>query len=245
MRHHSRQHRSRSRRPNSPGPLAAGALALTLLLGGGCSGPMPRGGDQPAADAQRVDQLADWLTGSFSSAAQAAADPENYFDIRLEVVPIWPERDDGRWLYVEQAAAGVLDRPYRQRVYRVRAVEPGVYESVVYTLPGEGQDWAGAWRTPQRFDAIGPDDLDERDGCAVVMRWKPDHPTAASADAAGAFVGGTVGTSCASNLRGADYATSEVVILPDRLLTWDRGFTDAGEQVWGATSGGYVFRRVR
>jgi hypothetical protein len=56
-----------------------------------------------------------WMTGSFSSAEQAAADT-NYFDIRLEIVPIWTTRADGHWLYVEQAAAGYLERPYRQRV---------------------------------------------------------------------------------------------------------------------------------
>ena len=69
--------------------------------------------------------LAEWMSGSFSSAAQAADDPENYFDIRLEMVPIWSERSDGPWLYVEQAAASALDRPYRQRVYHLVETEDG------------------------------------------------------------------------------------------------------------------------
>jgi hypothetical protein len=41
--------------------------------------------------------------------------------------------------------------------------------------------------------------------------------------------------------RGAAYATSEVTILPDRLVNWDRGFDAPGGQVSGATEGGYVF----
>ena len=70
------------------------------------------------ASADELDTLVEWMTGSFSSQAQAQAD-ERYYDIRLEMVPIWTDRDDGRWLYVEQAAASALERPYRQRIYRV------------------------------------------------------------------------------------------------------------------------------
>jgi hypothetical protein len=45
-------------------------------------------------------------------------------------------------------------------------------------------------------------------------------------------------------MRGASYATSEVVLRDDGLDTWDRGFDDAGKQVWGATKGAYQFRRT-
>ena len=65
--------------------------------------------------------LTDFMVGSFSSAKQAEKDPENFRDIRLEMARIWPDRDDGVWLYVEQAVATSLARPYRQRVYRLTA----------------------------------------------------------------------------------------------------------------------------
>jgi hypothetical protein len=47
-----------------------------------------------------MEQLAQWMSGSFSSAAQAAEDSA-YYDIRLEMAPIWTDRDDAVWLYVE------------------------------------------------------------------------------------------------------------------------------------------------
>ena len=56
-------------------------------------------------------------------------------------------------------------------------------------------------------------------------------------------MGGTRGEGCASNLRGAAYATSEVVIMPGRIESWDRGFDAEGHQVWGAEKGAYVFVR--
>ncbi|HRW89883.1 MAG TPA: CpcT/CpeT family chromophore lyase, partial [Flavobacteriales bacterium] len=68
------------------------------------------------APAQSLAELASWMTGSFSSAAQAEADT-NYYAIELEMARIWPERTDGVWLYVEQAVAAKKEKPYRQRVY--------------------------------------------------------------------------------------------------------------------------------
>jgi len=178
-----------------------------------------------------VATLAGWLTGSFSSAAQAATDDE-FFDIRLHMEPIWTGREDGPWLYVEQAVADAQDRPYRQRVYRLREVEPGLFESAVFTLP-DPEAAIGAWRAPEGLDGVSPADLEPRAGCAILMRR----------DGA-AFVGSTLGTLCPSDLRGARYATSEVRVSADGLVSWDRGFDAAGAQVWGARTGGYVFDRM-
>jgi hypothetical protein len=47
-----------------------------------------------------------------------------------------------------------------------------------------------------------------------------------------------------STLRGASWESSEVVLLPGVLETWDRGFDAAGQQVWGAVKGPYRFVRL-
>lgn len=185
--------------------------------------PVPARADLPT--------LARWLGGSFSSAAQAAADT-NYFDIRLRVVPAWTDRADGPWLYVEQATATAQDKPYRQRVYRLRDGGDGTFTSEVFALPG-ARRFAGAWRQAQPLAELTPDSLLVRDGCAVVLRREANDR----------FAGGTVGQACASDLRGAAYATSEVTVGPDTIESWDRGFAADGTQAWGATGGGYVFVR--
>ena len=184
---------------------------------------------RPAGD---VEVLADWLSGDFTSAAQAAGNPR-FFEIELHVRRIWPERDGGPWLYVEQAAATAPDRPYRQRVYQVGRADDGRLVSRVYTLPGDPLDYAGAWSDPAKLDAIGPDDLARRDGCAVYLRRDGDR-----------FAGGTEGRGCESTLAGAAYATSEVTVYADRLESLDRGHDADGEQVWGSEAGPYVFRRT-
>ena len=139
-----------------------------------------------AATAQAVgaeppmETVAAWMTGSFSSAEQSAHD-EAFYDIRLEMVPIWTDRDDALWIYVEQAAASALERPYRQRIYRVTEDPSGAIRSEVFSLP-EPLEFAGAWREPERLDALTPESLTVRQGCAVVLHRQPSGLYAGKTD---------------------------------------------------------------
>lgn len=178
-----------------------------------------------------LDQLVSWMAGSFSSAAQAATD-DSFFDVRLHMTPIWTGRTDGRWFYVEQAVADSQDRPYRQRVYRVRRVAPDLYESAVYSLP-DPDVAIGAWRLEDPLVDLAPAELTPRTGCEILVRRRGD-----------AYVGSTLGRLCPSDLRGASFATSDVRLDAAGLVSWDRGFDAAGTQVWGARTGGYVFERI-
>lgn len=186
--------------------------------------------DQNSGD---METLKSWMTGSFSSAAQAAADSA-FFDIRLEMCPIWPENPDGPWLYVEQAAADYLDQPYRQRVYRLEQQEDGTIHSEVYSFE-QPLRFAGAWKNERPLAALTPDSLLAREGCAVVLK-RVDENT---------FAGSTVERACVSKHRGASYATSEVTVSALGIVSWDRGYDADGEQVWGAVKGGYVFDKVK
>jgi hypothetical protein len=55
-------------------------------------------------------ELAACMTGTCSSRAQHLAAPDEYFEIRLVMVPIRPRRTVGPWLYVEQAVADEAGR---------------------------------------------------------------------------------------------------------------------------------------
>lgn len=203
-------------------------LVVTAGLIGGPALPRVTADDGTPTD---LDRLFEWMTGTFSSAVQAADDPE-FFDVSLHMTPIWPGRADGRWLYVEQAMSEFPERPYRQRIYQLREVEPGLFESRVFTLP-DPTAVIGAWREEAPLTAIAPDDLELRDGCSILLRRRGD-----------AFVGSTLASLCESSLRGASYATSEVMVTAEGMISWDRGFDADGSQVWGATTGGYVFDRI-
>jgi hypothetical protein len=173
-------------------------------------------------------RLVQWMEGSFSSAKQAQEDPD-FFEIELEMVRIWPSRTDGAWLYVEQAAAASKNKPYRQRIYHVVPLSEDTWVSDVFTL-ADPEAVVGQFKDPSFFTSLNPDQLVVKQGCGVILKKSAEG-----------FSGQTRDRECKSDLRGASYATSEVRILEDRIISWDRGFDDNGIQVWGAEKGGYLF----
>ena len=173
------------------------------------------------------------MSGSFSSQQQAKSDTA-YHDVRLHMIPIWMDRTDGRWLYVEQAAAENMDKPYRQRIYNLTQISDSTFRSMVFALPDPLQ-YAGAWEMPDLLNGLEPGSLKEREGCDVILKQQGEE----------IYVGSTESLRCGSSLRGAAYATSIVLIMKNQIYSWDRGFDIEGKQVWGATEGGYIFKRIQ
>lgn len=187
--------------------------------------------EQAPACAQRtwaLETLAAMMEGSYTSAEQAKSDT-SYYEIELEMKRIWGKRKDGAWFYVEQAAVETKDKPYRQRVYHVQEVNDSTFTSDILTIRG-GATFVGAYRDPAKQDALRPDSLDRLDGCTITLHRRGN-----------AYVGGTQGNACANQRAGATYATSEVSLVGDRMVSWDRGYDASDQQVWGAEKGGYVF----
>ncbi len=183
-------------------------------------------------DETSVEELASMMEGSFSSEEQSAADT-SYLNIKLHMKRIWRERDDGIWFYVEQAVASKADKPYRQRIYQLTKVADNSIESSVYTFDNPLK-YAGAWKSENPLEDLSPSNLKKREGCSVFLKRNDD----------GSYSGSTRGNKCESDLKSAKYATSEVTINNEGMISWDRGFNEKGEQVWGATKGGYIFRRT-
>lgn len=175
--------------------------------------------------------LIELMTGSFNSAEQVEAD-STYYDITLQMYPIWIQ-DKNNWLYVEQAVTGKQDKPYRQRIYKVVRDTEGAYQSIIYTLD-EPENFIGKWKTPEYFDQFDESILKEREGCTVYLKKV----------GAGEYSGATLDDNCKSTLHGANYATSIVTVKKDVIVSWDQGFDAKGKQVWGATKGGYVFKKI-
>lgn len=176
-----------------------------------------------------VRKLHRMMSGAYNSQSQSERDT-SYFNVHLHMLPVWPERTDGKWLYVEQAMSTALDKPYRQRFYRVHLQGDTVIVSDVFTI-ADPLRFAGAWKKTTLLNGITADSLEAREGCSLLLKKAND----------GSFSGSTVNNNCPSNLRGASYATSKVKITKKLLASWDQGFDTSGKQVWGATKGGYEF----
>ncbi len=225
----------------------AATLPVSLALITGCATMSPSGSPTAAPSnatgttiatsfgkEREIRHLAKLMEGNYNSAEQAANDKE-YFDIRLHIARIWKDRpeSEGIYFYVEQATASAQQRPYRQRVYHLRArSEDGKIESVVYELANPLR-FTGQWKEPKPLANITPDSLISRQGCSVIMRKSGSKE----------YRGATNGQDCLSSLRGAKYAQTDVTITPKQLISWDRGFDEKGEQVWGAKFGGYIFKK--
>lgn len=207
---------------------AAFAAALTLLL-------MPPGTN--AAESPHLDELTDLSVGSFSTIEQARRDGR-YGVAEAEIVRIWAERTDGRWLYQEQAllgeSAAVLDpamkeKPYFARVIRSIEVAPGVVERTVHRLKDPSKA-RGAWRGPSPLADLTPDDLLASE-CKITVERVAEKMWRSTSE------------KCPNAYKGASYAISLGVIVDGRYANWDRGFAADGAVVWGPTGGGYVFVR--
>ena len=171
------------------------------------------------------------MEGSFSTAAQSKIDT-GYFDIRLEIKRIWPEKNDGIWLYVEQAAARSQDKPYRQRIYRLTEAGYNLFESEVFEIENP-LGFAGEWKIKHPFAGYGNEILIQRQGCSVRLKKIGKKM----------YSGSTVGRECLSDWRGARYATSIVTITKKGMITWDRGFDESDNYLWGAEKAGYYFKK--
>ena len=177
-------------------------------------------------------KLVSFMEGSFSSEEQSKNDSD-YYDIRLHMKRIWPEISSAYYLYVEQAVASAQEKPYRQRVYRITNTYEGRFESAVFTIK-DPLRFAGEWKKENPLTELTPDSLTRREGCSVILTLMNDDT----------YEGSTEGNNCESDLRGAKYATSEVRISKDEIISWDKGYDADGRKVWGAEKGAYVFKKV-
>ena len=177
-----------------------------------------------------LQDLFSMMQGSYNSEIQAEVD-STYFNISLHMYPIW--EDKGHYLYVEQALNNKQDKPYRQRIYEVTQVNDSVFSSSVYTIENDSL-WIGKWKTPKAFDSLSIKQVAKKEGCEVLLkRIDSDY-----------YKGKTGDKTCESTLYGASYATSEVEIFSDKIISWDRGFDDKDEHIWGAEKGGYIFNKL-
>ncbi len=185
----------------------------------------------PAAASELLDQYINSRTGSFSTAAQAAAD-SRYSLVRWHLAERSVDGDERRWLYVE-AWMDEAEAPYMQRLISHRLAEDGSITALPHRLP-DPESAVGAWSDPERLASIDLAALEPISGCETdIVRTGPDR-----------FEARTRAAACRSERAGAAYAVSQAVIEADRFTNWDRGFATDGSLAWGPAAGGYQFRRI-
>ena len=174
--------------------------------------------------------LVERMSGIYDNQEQARNN-QQYAPIELNIreISLKGRKLSGHWLYVEQALNANGNKVYHQRVYNIYREKDGV-RAKLYELK-DPQAFVGAWSKPEQFKSLVVDSLVE--GC-ILYFTKDDQ---------GNFTGNTLNRDCLNSQNGAVYATTELIVTPNQIIHWDRGYNDQGQQVWGAETGGYRFRK--
>ncbi len=126
-----------------------------------------------------------------------------------------------------------LEKPYRQRVYHLENPSKNVFTSKIYTIKNE-KDFVGLQNDAEKTKNLTFDKIELKDGCTVTLTKNGEL-----------FSGGTEADHCPSSLRGAKYATTKITMKKGELVSWDQGFDAENKQIWGATKGGYIFKKQK
>ncbi len=204
--------------------------SVALLLSQGC-GTETSAKIDPALPSMNSREVGTAMAGNYSNETQAKSDGK-FESIVLHIRPIWVDRLDGLWLYVEQSLATTPDKPYRQRVYQiVDGNDADSVENRIYEIPGDPSQYAGAWKKDKPLNSLTAELLLPRAGCNLTLRR----------NASDAWIGSTEPNQCAASSDGSSYSMSSVTLTQQEIQSWDRSYDSKGTQVTGSTSGPYVF----
>ncbi|XP_054780896.1 chromophore lyase CRL, chloroplastic-like isoform X2 [Prosopis cineraria] len=163
------------------------------------------------------------LAGEKYSKEQASRDPDNYFNIRMLTCPAAELVDGSKVLYFEQAFWRTPQKPFRQlSTYAIRDMEE--YKNFCDRSKGQ---------RPQQEEVIG--DIAEH-LTAIHLKRCPRGKRCL-------YEGSTPPGGFPNSWNGASYCTTDLAVMKNKEMhTWDRGYDDDGNQVWGPKEGPYEFK---
>ena len=208
-------------------------FALASLAAACAAAPTFAQDADPPPRASLAEELAGIVVGSFTSAEQSVGS-ETYGLVENETVRIWADREDGVWLYSENAFLGsnpddadpaIKDRPYFQTITRYVQATPSLVLTEAYSV-SDREAAKGGWRDPGAFspDWLGDKSCSGRMERVAVGYWSGE-------------------LDCINTFRGAAYLRSRTVRTPDAYANWDSGRTVEDAPLWGPSEAGYIFKR--
>ncbi|KAJ9567803.1 hypothetical protein OSB04_003769 [Centaurea solstitialis] len=181
------------------------------------------------------------LSGEKFSKEQASRDPDNYFNLRWLSCPAADMVDGSKVLYFEQAFWRTPHKPFRQRFSMVKPCPKEMkcdVELSTYAIRDaeEYKNFCDRLRDqrPQPEEVIG--DVAEHLTTIYLKRCERGKRCL--------YEGSTPPDGFPNSWQnGATYCTSELAVLKNNEIhTWDRGYDDNGNQVWGVKDGPYEFK---
>ncbi|XP_078433936.1 crumpled leaf [Wolffia australiana] len=184
--------------------------------------------------------VAESLSGEKCSRDQATRDPENYFNLRMLTCPVTDMVDGSRVLYNEQAFWRTPQKPFRQRFYMVKPCPKEMKCDVELNTY--------AIRDAEEYKNFCDRSKDQRPQEDEVIADIAEHLTTVYLSRCERgkrclYEGSTPPGGFPNSWSGASYCTSELSVLKNgEIHTWDRGFDEDGNQIWGVKEGPYEFK---
>ncbi|KAE8665918.1 Chromophore lyase CRL [Hibiscus syriacus] len=217
---------------------ARGLILKTLLLIGGAL--LLKRLTKSTTRRDHAKILARSLSGEKFSQEQASRNPDSYFNIRTLTCPATEMADGSKVLYSEQAFWRTPHKPFRQRFYMVKPcpkdlkcdVEVGTY---AIRDMDEYKNFCDRARDQRPLPEEVIDDVAEHLTTIHLKRCERGKRCL--------YEGSTPPGGFPNSWNGATHCTSELSVLKNNEIhTWDRGYDDDGNQVWGAKEGPYEFK---
>ncbi|KAK0590133.1 hypothetical protein LWI29_023070 [Acer saccharum] len=184
--------------------------------------------------------VADSLSGEKFTREQASRDPDNFFNIRMLTCPAAEMVDGSKVLYFEQAFWRTPQKPFRQRIYMVKPCPKELKCDVEVS--------SYAIREVEEYKNFCDRPKDQRPLPDEVIGDIGEHLTTIHLKRCERgkrclYEGSTPPGGFPNSWTGATYCTSELAVLKNNEIhTWDRGYDDDGNQVWGVKEGPYEFK---
>ncbi|OAY73174.1 Chromophore lyase CRL, chloroplastic [Ananas comosus] len=181
-----------------------------------------------------------WDHARAFSREQARRDPDSYFNIRMLTCPATEMVDGSKVLYFEQAFWRTPEKPFRQRFYMVKPCPKEMKCDVELS--------SYAIRDVEEYKNFCDRPKDQRPQPEEVIGDIAEHLTTIHLSRCERgkrclYEGSTPPGGFPNSWNGATYCTSDVTIYKNgELHTWDKGYDDEGNQVWGPKAGPYEFK---
>lgn len=151
-------------------------MVLRLLLVCAC---LFHGSAYALLQSKNTKLLKQWLTGVHQSTNETIHNQQ--IDLALEVLPIWQERPDGEWLYLESRIIDSNDKPFHQRIVHLVETINGNMRLYNYSIP-RASDFAGAYYSPEILSSLTLSQLSLNSSCEFNVKLNKSRNFIAKAE---------------------------------------------------------------
>lgn len=174
---------------------------------------------------QNTKQYTKSISGVFWTKEQHSRD-STFDNVIVRTNLIRKDSDGTHWMYTEQ---GEFENytPYRKRVYQLKLIEDVIWQRIYYIKDEENFSYLN-------YKSITEGDIIPKEGCDIWIRY----------NGRGIYNGSTDGNNCVATFRGSTHVTTDFWVKRREVGSWERGWNDNGEQVWGSERGYYIYKKI-